>query len=57
MTVSIDQANALIKEYADLIKTQQGEIIQLQREIRELKATIEELNFEMSCEFNKEYDV
>ncbi len=57
MTVSIDQANALIKEYADLIKTQQGEIIQLQREIRELKATIEELQFEMTCELNKEYDV
>jgi peptidoglycan hydrolase CwlO-like protein len=57
MTVSIDQANALIKEYAELIKTQQGEIIQLQREISELKATIEELNFEMSCELNKEYDV
>ncbi len=57
MTANLDQANALMKEYAELIKTQQGEIIQLQREISELKATIEELNFEMSCELNKEYDV
>ncbi len=57
MTANLDQANALMKEYAELIKTQQGEIIQLQKEIGELKATIEELNFEMSCELNKEYDV
>lgn len=57
MTANLDQADALIKEYADLIKTQQGEIIALQREIRELKELISELNFEMSCQLNKEYDV
>lgn len=50
MTVSIAQADALIKEYAEMIKTQQGEIIQLRKEIQQLK-------FEMSCELNKEYDV
>ena len=57
MTVSLDQANALIKEYADLIKTQQGEIIEMQKEIKALRNVIEELKFEVSCEFNKEYDV
>ncbi len=56
MTANLDQANALMKEYAELIKTQQGEIIQLQKEIRELKATIEELRFELTSELNKEYD-
>jgi peptidoglycan hydrolase CwlO-like protein len=56
MTVSLDQADALIKEYADLIKTQQGEIIELQKEIRNLQQMIEELKFELSCELNKEYD-
>ena len=50
MTVSITQADALIKEYAEMIKTQQGEIIELQKQIKQLK-------FEMSCELNKEYDV
>jgi hypothetical protein len=50
MTVSIAQADALIKEYAEMIKLQQGEIIKLQKEIRQLK-------FEMSCQLNKEYDI
>ncbi len=57
MTVNINQANALIKEYADLIKTQQGEIIDLQKQIKLLNETIQELKFELSCELNKEYDV
>jgi hypothetical protein len=57
MTVSLNQADALIKEYAELIKTQQGEIIQMQKEIQTLNAIIEELKFELTCEFNKEYDV
>jgi peptidoglycan hydrolase CwlO-like protein len=57
MTVSLDQANALIKEYADLIKTQQGEIIGLQKEIKKLREMIEELKFDLTCEYNKEYDV
>lgn len=57
MTVNIEQANALMKEYADLIKTQQGEIIELKKQIGILQDTIKELNFELSCEMNKEYDV
>ena len=57
MTANIEQANALIKEYAELIKTQQGEIIDLQKTIKSLKETVEELKFELSCELNKEYDV
>lgn len=57
MTVSLDQADALIKEYADLIKIQQGEIIELQKKIKELRDLIEELKFELTCDFNKEYDV
>jgi hypothetical protein len=50
MTVNLDQANALIKEYADLIKTQQGEIIEMRGQIQQLK-------FELSSVLNKEYDV
>jgi hypothetical protein len=50
MTVNLDQANALIKEYADLIKTQQGEIIEMRGQIQQLK-------FELSSHLNKEYDV
>jgi uncharacterized protein YdcH (DUF465 family) len=50
MTVSLDQADALIKEYAELIKTQQGEIIEMRRQIQQLK-------FELSSVLNKEYDV
>jgi uncharacterized protein YdcH (DUF465 family) len=50
MTVSLDQADALLKEYADLIKTQQGEIIEMKRQIQQLK-------FELSSVLNKEYDV
>jgi hypothetical protein len=57
MTVSLDQADALIKEYANLIKIQQGEIIELQKKIKELRDLIEELKFELTCDFNKEYDV
>lgn len=52
-----EQMNALMKEYADLIKTQQGEIIALQKEIKFLHEEIEELRFELSSELNKEYDV
>ncbi len=54
---SLEQANALIQEYAELIKTQQGEMIAMQKEIKNLNAVIEELKFEVSCEYNKEYDV
>jgi uncharacterized protein YdcH (DUF465 family) len=50
MTVSLDQADALIKEYAELIKIQQGEIIEMRRQIQQLK-------FELSSVLNKEYDV
>jgi hypothetical protein len=57
MTVSLDQANALIKEYAELIKLQQGEILGLHKEIKKLRDLIDELKFELTCEFNKEYDV
>ena len=40
-----------------MIKIQQGEIIELRKEIQTLNELIEELKFEMSCELNKEYDV
>jgi predicted RNase H-like nuclease (RuvC/YqgF family) len=53
---SLEQAEALIKEYAELIKTQQGEIIGLQREIKHLRGEIDELRFELMSELNKEYD-
>lgn len=54
---NLEQAEALMVEYADLIKTQQGEIIALQKEIKHLREEIEELRFELSSEINKEYDV
>lgn len=50
MTVNIQQANALMKEYADLIKDQQGQIIEMRKQIEQLK-------FELSSQLNKEYDV
>jgi hypothetical protein len=49
MTVNIDQANALVKEYADLIRS-------LQAENLELKEKVIELEFELNAEHNKEYD-
>jgi septal ring factor EnvC (AmiA/AmiB activator) len=54
---NLEQAQSLIHEYADLIKTQQGEIIGLQKEINHLREEIEELRFELTSELNKEYDV
>ena len=54
---SLEQAEALIVEYAELIKTQQGEIIGLQKEIKHLREELEELKFELSCRIDKEYDV
>lgn len=53
---SLEQAEALINEYAELIKTQQGEIIALQKEIHHLRCEIDELKFQLTSEFNKEYD-
>lgn len=50
MTANPDQLNALMKEYADLIKDQQGQII-------EMKKLITQLKFEISTQSNKEYDV
>ena len=50
MTINLTQADALIKEYAEMIKTQQGEIIEMQKQI-------EQLQFELSCQSNREYDV
>lgn len=54
---SLEQAEVLLKEYAELVKQQQGEIIELQKQIQGLHDTIEELKFELTCELNKEYDV
>ncbi len=54
---SLEQAEALLAEYAELIKTQQGEIIGLQKEIKHLREEIDELRFELTSELNKEYDV
>ena len=54
---SLEQAEALIVEYAELIKTQQGEIIGLQKEIKHLREELEEIRFELSYQLNKEYDV
>jgi hypothetical protein len=50
MTINIEQANALMREYADLIKDQQGQIIEMRKQIEQLK-------FELSTQSNKEYDV
>jgi hypothetical protein len=50
MTINIEQANALMREYADLIKDQQGQIIEMRKQIEQLK-------FELSSQSNKEYDV
>jgi hypothetical protein len=50
MTINIEQANALMREYADLIKEQQGQIIEMRKQIEQLK-------FELSSQLNKEYDV
>lgn len=57
MAVNLEQAEALLKEYADLIKDQQGEIVVLRKEIKFMQSLIDELKFELSCELNKEYDV
>jgi len=50
MTISIEQANALLKEYAELIKIQQGEIIAMRKQLDQLK-------FDLSSVLDKEYDV
>jgi hypothetical protein len=50
MTINIEQANALMREYAYLIKDQQGQIIEMRKQIEQLK-------FELSSQLNKEYDV
>jgi len=57
MAANIEQANALIKEYSELVKQQQGEIILLRIEVDKLRKTIEQLSFDLKCELNKEYDV
>lgn len=49
MAVNIDQANALIAELRQVIEA-------LQEENQFLRAELDELKFELSCEFNKEYD-
>ncbi len=54
---NLEQAEALLKEYAELVKTQQGEIIGLQNEIQHLRGEIDELRFELNFESSKEYDV
>ena len=54
---NLEQAEALVKEYADLIRTQQGEIIGLRNEIKHLREELEEVRFELTSELNKEYDV
>ena len=54
---NIEQAESLIKEYAELIKTQQSEMIHLQKEISNLRDMIEQLRIQLTWEYNKEYDV
>lgn len=56
MTANLEQANALIKEYADLISDLQEQVAGLKKENEFLREQVEELQFEMTCEFNKEYD-
>jgi predicted RNase H-like nuclease (RuvC/YqgF family) len=50
MTVSIEQANAIIKELREVNNA-------LQKENEFLRDELEELKFELSCEIDKEYDV
>lgn len=54
---NLEQAEALMEEYANLIKTQQGELIALKKENEHLREEIDELRFELSNHINKEYDV
>jgi predicted RNase H-like nuclease (RuvC/YqgF family) len=54
---NIEQAESLIKEYAEMIKIQQGEIIEMQKEMNSLRAMIEQLRTQLTWEYNKEYDV
>jgi uncharacterized protein YfcZ (UPF0381/DUF406 family) len=54
---NIEQAESLIKEYAELIKTQQSEIIEMQKEMSNLRGMIEQLRIQLTWEYNKEYDV
>ena len=54
---NIEQAESLIREYAEMIKTQQGEIITMQKEINNLRGMIEQLRTQLTWEYNKEYDV
>jgi hypothetical protein len=49
MTVNIDQADALIKEYAGIIKT-------LQEDNRRLQTLVNDLELALNAHNNKEYD-
>jgi regulator of replication initiation timing len=49
MAANIEQANALIAELKQLVD-------HLREENQFLRAELDELKFELSCEFNKEYD-
>lgn len=57
MPANLEQAEAMIREYQELIKIQQGEIIELQKQLHKMNDLISELKFDLSCELNKEYDV
>ena len=50
MTVSIEQANAIIKELREVNSA-------LQKENEFLCDEVEELKFELSCRIDREYDV
>jgi regulator of replication initiation timing len=49
MAANIEQANTLIAELRQVVDA-------LQRENEFLRAELDELKFELSCELNKEYD-
>lgn len=56
MTANLEQANALIKEYAELISNLQTEVAGLHKENQFLREELEELQFEMNSQSNREYD-
>lgn len=56
MTLTNDQSNALLKEYADLIKDLKNENADLRDTVFRLEEYIRELSFQFSSSHDKNYD-